>query len=229
MPEGTTLQALTLDGFEQRVLGSLLEKSLTQPDAYPMTLNALTAACNQKHNREPVMDLDEDVVRSTLEQLREKGLVSWVLPSGTSRVDKYRHEVETRLGWDKPQRAIMTELLLRGPQTAGELRTRASRMYPFESLDVVSAVLDSLGRLDPPVARPLPRVPGQSATRYVHLLGDGPAAQVGEVAGHNVPHASPPTSRSDHDLSSLAARVEALEQSVTALQAELSRLRQGAG
>lgn len=157
-----------LNAIERRVLGVLLEKSLAQPAYYPMTLNAISVACNQRVNRDPVMDVDEDAAWGALEELRKGNWVSRILPQGSSRVDKFRHEVQTKLGLEKPQRAVLTELLLRGPQTAGELRTRCSRMYAFENLEAVSAVLDHLEQAG--LAGPLPRVPGQSAIRYAHKL-----------------------------------------------------------
>ncbi|MCA9244565.1 MAG: DUF480 domain-containing protein, partial [Phycisphaerales bacterium] len=120
-----------LNEFERRVLGVLMEKALTQPAGYPMTVNSIVAGCNQKSNRDPVMEVDEDVVWSTLESLRERGLVSKVLPPPGSRAERFKHDVSQALNWQTPQRAIMTELMLRGPQTPGELRTRCERMAPF--------------------------------------------------------------------------------------------------
>ena len=162
--------SLTLNAIERRVLGVLLEKSLSQPEYYPMTLNAIVAACNQKSNREPVMELDEDAVWTALEQLRQHGLSGKVLPAPGSRVERFRHEVDAKWQWPKAQKAVMTELLLRGPQTVGELRTRASRLYAFENLEAVSAVIDWLSSQTPPWMSVLPRSPGQSAVRYAHTL-----------------------------------------------------------
>lgn len=159
-----------LNEVERRVLGVLIEKALAQPQYYPMTLNAIVVACNQKNNRDPVMELDEEAVWNTLEVLRAGGLVSRLLPGGASRVERYKHEVKEALGWEKPQRAILAELLLRGPQTVGELRGRCMRMYPFETTEAVVAVLDGLGTADPPLVATLPRQPGQSAVRHAHRL-----------------------------------------------------------
>ena len=147
-----------------------MEKSMAQPDYYPMTLKALTAACNQKQNRDPVMDLDEDTVWDSLESLRKRNLVTMVLPGSGARSKRFKHEVETCFGWHKRERAIMAELLLRGPQTLGELRTRCNRFIPFESLEAVTIVLDNLAQYETPFAKKLPRQPGQSAERYTHLL-----------------------------------------------------------
>jgi hypothetical protein len=159
-----------LNDIERRVVGVLLEKALAQPQYYPMTLNAIVAACNQKSNRDPLMDLDEDAVWATLEALRTRGIVSRLMPGASARVERFRHEVKDVFGWEKPQRAIMAELLLRGPQTIGELRGRCARMYPFESTDMVNGALDALMSCDPPMVATLPRVPGQSAVRYAHRL-----------------------------------------------------------
>jgi len=134
----------TLDEFQRRVLGVLMEKAMSQPQYYPMTLNQVVSGCNQKSNRDPVMDLDADTVWKTLNELREMGLVTEVMPAPGSRAEKYRHNVPDKLGWEKRKQAIMAELLIRGPQTVGELRTRCSRMMPFESIDAVVMVLDNL-------------------------------------------------------------------------------------
>ncbi len=159
-----------LNQCERRILGVLMEKALTQPEYYPMTVNAVTIACNQKSNRDPVMDLDESSVLDTLEQLKRRGLVAQVLPAPGARVDRYKHLVESCWGWSARQRAIMTELLLRGPQTVGELRTRASRMIDFENLEIVNNVLETLMTGEPTWVAAMPREPGRSAIRYTHLL-----------------------------------------------------------
>jgi uncharacterized protein YceH (UPF0502 family) len=158
-----------MNELERRVFAVLIEKQLTTGD-YPMTINALVNACNQKSNRDPVMDLDEDAVWNTLEALRERGLVSKVLPPMGSRVERFKHEIDNKLQWPKPQKVILCELMLRGPQTLSELRTRGSRMYVFESAEAVSAVLDALAALSPPLVAAMSRVPGQREIRYTHLL-----------------------------------------------------------
>lgn len=162
--------ALRFNPIERRVLGVLIEKALAQPQYYPMTLNAIVAACNQKNNRDPVMELDEETVWNTLELLRAGGLVTRLLPGMGSRVDRYKHELKERLGWEKPQRAVLCELLLRGPQTPAELRARCERMIAIDGPEMITGILDGLARADPPLVAPLPRQPGQSATRYTHLL-----------------------------------------------------------
>jgi uncharacterized protein len=161
-----------LNSIERRVLGVLMEKSLTQPEYYPMTVNAIVTACNQKNNRDPEMSLDEDAAYGALEALRDRKLVTLVLPAPGARTQRYRHEIEAAFTWNRRQQAIMTELLLRGPQTPGELRSRGARMFEFESLEALMTALNSLakGESEPPYVAPMPREPGQSAIRYTHLL-----------------------------------------------------------
>lgn len=213
-----------LNSIERRVLGVLLEKSLAQPAYYPMTLNAISVACNQRVNRDPIMDVDEDTAWAALEELRKGNWVSRILPQGSSRVDKFRHEVQTKLGLEKPQRAVLTELLLRGPQTVGELRTRCSRMYAFENLEAVSAVLEHLGQAG--LAAPMPRVPGQSAIRFAHKLyppGEQPetAAEVSEPRGGAVTAAGGVVGAS----AAGSAEVELLRGELAELREECAELR----
>lgn len=168
---------LKLNEFECRLLGVLMEKELSQPDYYPMTLNATVAACNQKQNRDPVMSLDEVATEAGLASLQAKDLVTMIYPGSGSRVRRYRHEAEKTLGWQKPERAVMAELLVRGPQTVGELRTRCQRFVQFADLEAVSQVLDRLSQLDPPMAEALPRQPGQTVIRHRQLITDAPDSQ----------------------------------------------------
>lgn len=206
----------TLDAFQRRVLGVLIEKSMTQPDYYPMTMNAIVAACNQKSNRNPVMDVDEEVVWSTLNDMREQNLVIQIMPGGGARTERFKHNIEAALGWQPRERAVMAELLLRGPQTPGELRTRCSRMIPFDSVEAVSIVLDCLAGYEPPLVRPLPRAPGQSVVRHTHLLY--PADEMPEGTE---PEAAPARSTSAVASSSRSQSSEELE----ALRAEVAELR----
>lgn len=162
--------SVTFTPIERRVFGVLIEKALAQPSYYPMTINAIVTACNQKNNRDPVMELDEEAVWDTIEELRKRGLVSRVLAGGGARVDRFKHEVRTAFAWDRLQQAVMAELLLRGPQTAGELRTRTERMGPFDAGRSVADVIDGFCTANPPLMTALPRQPGQSATRYAHCL-----------------------------------------------------------
>ena len=205
--------AEVLNEIERRVFGALLEKALAQPQYYPMTLNAIVAACNQKSNRDPLMDLDEDAVWNTLEVLRAGGLVTRLLPGGASRVERYKHEAKEFFDWEKPQRAVMTELLLRGPQTVGELRTRCARMVAFENTEAVAAVLENLSALDPPRVAVLPRAPGQSVVRYAHCL-----YRPEEWSALTQAVAPPPTAAP-------AVNVAALNPASTALRGEVDRLR----
>lgn len=222
----------SLNDVERRVLGVLIEKSMAAPEYYPMTVNAVVAACNQKNNRDPVMDLDESSVESTLEELRKRGLTSVVLPAPGARTNRYKHEIAARFGWEKRVTAIITELLLRGPQTPGELRSRCARLAAFESLDAVMTTLEYLQNSDPPLARALPRRPGQSAVRYMHLFyppeeqvaieATEARATVESVGGAAVssPRAAPPSD------SSLRAEVDQLKTEVARLSEALTDLQQ---
>jgi uncharacterized protein YceH (UPF0502 family) len=164
----------TLTDIEVRVLGALIEKEITTPDYYPLSLNALVAACNQSSNRNPVMHLDEGAVADAMEGLREKKLAHKV-ERGESRVVKYRHVLYEALNWGRPVIAVMCVLMLRGAQTVGEIRTRSNRLYDFTSLDEVELTLNSLMSGDSPLVTRLPRQSGQKEVRYAHLLS-------GEVA-----------------------------------------------
>lgn len=178
-----------LNALEQRVLGVLLEKSLSQPSQYPLSVNALLLGCNQKQNREPVMGVTEAEVSQTLTYLMVRGIVTEFVPGqGGGRVNRYGHEAQTHYGWQRRSIAVMAELLLRGPQTVGELRSRCARMVAFEDIDAVRIVLASLERLDPPFVETLPREPGKSVVRHRHLLGsDHPAVEAAQPAGTEPP------------------------------------------
>lgn len=221
----------SLNEVERRVLGVLLEKALAQPQYYPMTVNAIVQACNQKSNRDPIMTVDEDAVWNTLEVLRAAEIVTRLLPGGASRVERFKHAAQEQFGWEKPQRAIMTELLLRGPQTTGELRTRCTRMYPFENTESVQAVLDSLSAGDEPWVAPLPRTAGRSAVRYAHrLYTDGewariaqsetatPAAAQAAPTAVGAPAASDRLGQLEQEVANLRAAIDALEQRLGALE-----------
>lgn len=175
------------DDIERRVLGVLIEKSLAQPDYYPMTLNAIVVACNQKQNRDPVMQLDDTSVYHALEALRLRGVVTVQLPGPGARTKRYKHEADAYFRWQKRERAVMAELLLRGPQTVGELRSRCNRMAPFENTEIVTNVLGCLADYDPPCVAALPREPGRSAVRYRQLVYDEPGHPVTAGAGEQTP------------------------------------------
>ncbi len=158
-----------LNDVEARVLGSLVEKDITTPDYYPLSLNALVNACNQKSNRDPVMNLDENAVRSALGTLQDKGLAG---PAGgaDSRVPKFEHRLQEVFNFTRPELAVLCVLLLRGPQTPGELRGRTERMHGFGDLSEVQSALQRLIDREPPLVAMLPRQPGTKESRYAHLL-----------------------------------------------------------
>ena len=202
---------------EQRVLGCLLEKQRTTPDQYPLSLNALRLACNQATNREPVVQYDEDTIREALHGLGRRRFTR--LASGhTSRASKYRHLLDDALAVDAADQAVLAILLLRGPQTPGELKLRTERLHPFAGLEAVEAQLESL--IDRGFVARLERRPGQKELRYAHLLGeDAPeeAAEPAAVEPLRVAAAPAP--------GALTARVDALETEVAALRGELAALR----
>ncbi|MES2284230.1 MAG: YceH family protein [Bacteroidota bacterium] len=160
-----------LNSIEIRVLGSLIEKSKTTPDYYPMTLNSLTAACNQKTSRKPVVQYDEETVVIALNSLRKMGLTS-TATGGTSRSVKYKHNFTLVFPLTTAELAVMCLLFLRGPQTAGEINTNSARLHEFESLEEVLEVLEKLAHAEPPLVQQLPKRAGQKEVRYTHLLGE---------------------------------------------------------
>src|SRR5882762_5650054 len=160
---------ILLNEIECRVLGALIEKEITTPEYYPLSLNALVNACNQKSNRDPVMNLDEAAVRQALHSLDGQSLVRSVSASD-SRVTKYEHRLQETFNFYRHEVAILCVLLLRGPQTPGELRTRAERMHPFDDLSAVQSSLQHLMKREPSLAKVLPRQPGTKESRYAHLL-----------------------------------------------------------
>jgi uncharacterized protein len=206
---------MVLNEVEVRVLGALLEKDITTPDYYPLSLNALVNACNQKNNRDPVMSLDEAQVREALHGLQENRLAG---PAGgaDSRVTKYEHRVQEVFNFTRGETALMCVLLLRGPQTPGEIRGRAERMHRFEELSDVLSALERLMERDPPLVKMLPRQPGTKESRYAHLLA-------GDVAGFE-----PPASESAVSVSRKADddRVARLESEVAELRREIAELKQ---
>jgi uncharacterized protein YceH (UPF0502 family) len=216
-----------LTEIETRVLGSLIEKDITTPDYYPLSLNALVNACNQKNNRDPVMTLDEQSVRDALATLQEKRLAG---PAGgaDSRVTKYEHRLQEVFNFDRREIAILCVLLLRGPQTPGELRSRTERMYHFDSLEDVVSTLDRLSQRDPPLAAILPRQPGTKESRYTHLFSGQPevvpmSAMASEA---NVARAPSPANLATGSTSSTTDRLAQLEEEVTNLRHELSEVQQ---
>jgi len=205
---------ILLSDVETRVLGALVEKELTTPEYYPLSLNALVNACNQKSNREPVMNLDEDAVREAIRMLDKKGLAG-AADNMVSRVSKYEHRLQEAYNFTRHETAILAELLLRGPQTPGELRGRAGRMHSFDGLGIVLTTLRKLMEREPALVKLLPRQPGTKEARYAHLLsGDV------EVAEAEQPDRSSPASEGKDDL-----RIAHLEEQVTALQSEIAELK----
>ena len=178
---------IVLNGMEARVLGALLEKEITTPDYYPLSLNSLVNACNQKSNRDPVMNLDGDSVRDALRTLHDNSLARSV-SAADSRVTKYEHRLQEAFNFDRREAALFCELLLRGPQTPGELRTRAERMHQFDDLSEAQSALQRLMNREPPLVKVLARQPGTKESRYIHLLS-GDAKPVSSTAGREVPAA----------------------------------------
>lgn len=198
-----------------RVLGSLVEKELTVPDTYPMTLNGLQGACNQKNNREPVTDYDTFTIQTTLDGLKADGYVRFVHPSHGARTTKYRHVLDDRLELDRAELALLSVMMLRGPQTTGELRARTERSHDFPDVDTMVEILEDLAGRDEPLVVLLPRQTGQKETRWMHLLG-------GEIDPSEL---APPTAeRNAAGAGGLAARVEQLEARVAALESVLEEL-----
>jgi len=177
---------LNLSPFEARVLGVLAEKQVLTPDVYPLSLNAIVNACNQLSNREPVMSLGEDTVEACLKRLQENHLAQTYYPAG-SRVAKYQHMMRDVFSLDDARLSLITLLLLRGPQTCGELRARTGRMYPFASVDSVERSLNDLAANEPALVMQLPRAPGTKESRWAHLLSGEMAIERQEIAaGMNV-------------------------------------------
>src|SRR5215469_16522711 len=169
---------IRLNEVEARVLGSLIEKEITTPDYYPLSLNALVNACNQKNNREPVMSLEENSVREALDGLQSQRLAG-PARGADSRVTKYEHRIQEVFNFTRGETAVLCVLLLRGPQTPGELRGRTERMFRFEDLDAVQSSLQKLMQREPALAVMLPRQPGTKESRYAHLLsGEIEAAEL---------------------------------------------------
>jgi uncharacterized protein YceH (UPF0502 family) len=194
-----------LSEIEVRVLGALIEKEITTPDYYPLSLNALVAACNQSSNRNPVMSLDESAVAQAADSLRDKNLVHLV-ERGESRVNKYRHVVYETLNLGRPAIAVMCAMMLRGPQTPGEVRNRTNRLYDFSSIEEVETTLNSLMSGEPPLITRLPRQAGQKEVRYAHVLS-------GEV------RTTEPEADAEPD------RISKLEQEVEALKRQFAEFR----
>jgi uncharacterized protein YceH (UPF0502 family) len=206
---------ILLTDVETRVLGSLVEKELTTPENYPLSLNALVNACNQKSNRDPVMNLDDGAVHEAMRALDKKGLAG-AADNMVSRVTKYEHRLQEAYNFTRHEIAILSELLLRGPQTPGELRSRADRMHKFDDLGIAQSTLQRLMKREPPLVKVLPRQPGTKEARYAHLLS-------GDV------ELPPPQSAVGIAVTSGASsgeRIARLEGQVENLQSEIADLKQ---
>jgi len=209
-----TPQALPiLDAIELRVLGSLIEKSRTTPDYYPMTVNAITLACNQKTSRKPVVSYDDETVMEALNTLKRRGLVS-TATGGSSRAIKYKHNLAIVYPLIPSELAIMCLLMLRGPQTPGEINTNAGRLYEFESIEEVQEMLEKLAGGETPFVLQLPKRPGQKEARYAHLLAGEP-----EISEED--EDDQPTGRSN---SGLEARLAKVEQELAELKEAFDKL-----
>jgi uncharacterized protein YceH (UPF0502 family) len=218
---------MTLDPVPLRVLGSLIEKEITTPENYPLSLNALINACNQRSSREPVLDLTEDEVRQALHSLEDLALVSSVRDS---RVPKYEHRIRTVLNLRRDETAVLCLLMLRGPQTPGELRSRADRLYTFDDLAAVQSTLERLASRDVsgdpaatgPLTTILPRQPGSREARYAHLLGGQP-----EIPASNYSSVKADVSGSER-LGEMEARIASLSAAVLSLEARIELLESAA-
>jgi uncharacterized protein YceH (UPF0502 family) len=212
-------EPIQLTVAEARVLGALVEKEVTTPDYYPLTLNALINACNQRSNREPVTDLDEDDLRQALHGLEDKRVAGRVR-SADGRVTKYEHWLGEVFNFSRAETALLCVLLLRGPQTPGELRGRTERMHRFDEISDVLAGLQKLMERDPSLVAVMPRQPGTKEARYVHLLS-GAVASLPVYGGEAVSTRRETSSDSGHE-----DRIAQLESTVAELQREVAALRQ---
>jgi uncharacterized protein len=220
----TSYAAVEPDAVEIRVAACLVEKQRTTPDQYPLTLNSLRLACNQSTNRDPVVEYDEPTVRSALDRLGRRKwttLASW----STARSVKYKHVLDQALGLDPAQLSLLAVLMLRGPQTPGELRTRTERMYRFDSSEELDRTLSEL--IERRFVAPLPRRPGERGQRYAHLL-QGEAADADGAVDGPAP-AAPERTVPAPAHPGLGERVERLETEVAALRSELLSLREKLG
>lgn len=223
---------MVLDPIQTRVLGSLIEKEITTPENYPLSLNALMNACNQKSSREPVLNLTEDELRQALHVLEDQKLISTL---HDARVPKYEHRIRTVLNLRRDETALLCLLMLRGPQTPGELRNRSERLYTFDDLAAVQSTLDRLAAREPasesspastgPLTVVLPRQPGSREARYAHLLSGEPSSA--PLLERSAPYASDGGSAAQR-IASLEAEVAALSFTLQSLQDRIERLETGA-
>jgi uncharacterized protein len=220
---------IVLSPVQARVLGCLIEKAISTPEYYPLTLNALVAACNQKSNRDPLMTLDEGAIRTAIEGLREMQHLVWQVETAGSRAPKYRHDAATVLILTEPDVAVLCELLVRGPQTLGELRTHAGRLCAFGSLTDVEQVLQRLqARGEGPLVVKLTREPGRREQRYAHLLCGPVAAPVASDASAFVP-VEVPAAPDDRRTAELEAKLDALRREFDDLRQQFTEFQRQFG
>lgn len=214
-----------LSQFEARVLGVLAEKQFLTPDIYPLSLNAIVNACNQLSNRDPVMSLGEETIEACLKRLQDNHVAQTYYPAG-SRVAKYQHMMREVFSLDDSKLAILTLLMLRGPQTCGELRGRTSRMYPFASVESVERSLLDLAANEPPLVMQLPRAPGTKESRWAHLLSGEVAVERQEIAARmNIGGASTVEGSAGDRVAHLEADVASLREEVAWLTEELAKFK----
>lgn len=221
------LAGMELNTVEARIIGSLAEKQLTTPQQYPLSLNALVLACNQSSNREPVVAYDDGTVEVALSSLKESGLVRFVHPSHGRSVIRYRQVADERFGLDDRGLSVVAVLLLRGPQTVGELRVRTERMADFESLASVEGELERLSKGPEPLVSRLTRQPGQKEERWVQLLTGEPSEET--IALHSVTPSPRQGASLGDEVASLRADVDYLRQEVAALEQSVGQLRRALG
>jgi len=235
------ISVVRLTTEEARVIGSLVEKDLTTPDQYPLTIKALVAACNQASNRDPVVRYDEDTVMSALDALKEQRLVRFVLPSHGRTAVRFRHVLPEALALDQRQCALVAALLLRGPQTIGELRSRTDRMASFDSLDEVEHELQFLSRVEEPLAIRLDRKPGQKEERWicplvaapadsadVHVAtSTGPSGQSAGAEDGSIAHDAP--AHSDDRFDDIREELAILRSEIGELRRDMDELRESLG
>ena len=212
-----------LDAVEARVLGALAEKEITTPEYYPLSLNALVNACNQKSNRDPVMELDEDAVRRALRTLDEKALARSAVSEG--RVAKYEHQLQEVFNFTRPEVAILCELLLRGPQTPGELRSRASRLHSFEDLSAVHSALQHLMKRETPLVKLLERQPGTKEARYAQLLSGHVEAEAQHVPAATSTANPPIKANGEERIARLEEEIAGIKNEIAELKSQLAEFR----
>src|ERR1700761_5118341 len=213
--------AYVLDPVEARVLGALIEKEITTPEYYPLSLNALINACNQKSNRDPVMNVDEDAARAALRSLSDPGYAG-PADNFDSRVTKYEHRLQEAFNFDRRETAILCELFLRGPQTPGELRSRCERMHKFDDLSEVTLTLQRLMKHEPPLAAVLPKQPGTKEARYAQLLS-GPVETSAVSEAQHV--AQKATAHREPEGSALESEVAALRKELDDLKSQFAEFK----